>query len=93
MKLTRETVKKAYGEFASLHGWPPHADTDDKKKRMIDLAFREFARVYTEESFEAARRIAWNQARKFPVPADFHRGWEAPAEEDFDAGKYGLGDK
>jgi len=78
MKLDRATVAKAYLEFGERYGWPIHADTDAKKSRIVDIDHRELAKLYSEERFPDALTIAWQQARRFPVVADFHRGFDAP---------------
>ena len=79
MKLERRTVALAYIEFGERHGWPLHLDTDQKKKRAVDIDHRELSKLYTEEKFPDAVSIAWQQARRFPVIADFHRGFDAPS--------------
>jgi len=33
-----------------------------------------------EETFGEGLTIAWNQSRRFPVVADFHRGFDAPGD-------------
>ena len=79
MKLERTTVVQAYIEFGERYGWPIHADTDARKSRIIDIDHRELSKLYTEERFHDALAIAWQQARRFPVVADFHRGFDAPS--------------
>ena len=78
MKLSRDTVKEAYIEFGLRFGWPVHAKTDQEKRRIIDIDHRELSKIYSEEKFPAALTIAWQQARRFPCLADFHRGFDAP---------------
>ena len=78
MNLKRETVKQAFSEFGELRGWPPEIKTDEQAKRLIDVNHRELSKWLTEETFPEALSIAWQQARRFPVVADFHRGFDAP---------------
>ena len=78
MNLKRETVKQAYLELGERHGWPPGAKTDEQKRRIVDVDHRELSKWLTEETFPEALSIAWQQARRFPVVADFHRGFDAP---------------
>lgn len=78
MTLKYQTVAVAYLEFAERFGWPRHADTKAKQKRVVEIDYRELARIYTEETFGRALCVAWQQARKFPCIADFHRGFDAP---------------
>jgi len=79
MKLTIETVEKSLKEISEAYGVPAHIQTMSQMDRMIFLYHRELAKLYTEETFPAALSVAWQQARRFPVIADFHRGFDAPA--------------
>ena len=54
----------------------------DRMARAIDIIHRELSKHYTEETFKDALTVAWQQARKFPCVADFHRGFDAPKRDD-----------
>ena len=90
MKLSRDTVKKAYIEFGERFDWPPHAKTDEQKSRIIDLDWRELSKQYSDETFRDALTVAWQQARRFPVLADFHRGFDAPESNEVDMNGYKI---
>lgn len=83
MKLERETVKEAIRDFSKVHGWPRHIETDTDKRDLIDIMHRELSRLYSEEQFDAACATAWQQARRFPIIADFYRGFDAPEATDY----------
>ena len=78
MKLKIETIGTATCEFAEAFGAPAHITSPEKMERLVFLYHRELSKIYTEEKFPAALSIAWSQARRFPVLADFNRGYDAP---------------
>jgi len=78
MKLEKETVATAIKELAEAYGTPQHIQTREQMDRLITLYHRELSKLCTEEKFPDALTIAWQQARRFPVVADFHRGFDAP---------------
>jgi len=78
MKLKTETVANALLEFTEALGSPDHIKTAPQMDRLIFLYHRELSKLYTEEKFPAALSIAWQQARRFPVLSDFHRGFDSP---------------
>jgi len=78
MTLNRETVKTAFIEFSLVFGMPKHIDSENKMAGVVDIYHRELSKQFTEETFGEGLTIAWNQSRRFPVVADFHRGFDAP---------------
>ena len=82
MVLSKETVISAFREFAVVFGVPDHLKEKDRMARAIDIIHRELSKHYTEETFKDALTVAWQQARKFPCIADFHRGFDAPKRDD-----------
>lgn len=80
MNLKITTVAKAYAEFGERYGWDRHASTQEAKKRIVFLDHRELSKLFSEEDFPKGLSIAWQQARRFPVIADFHRGFDAPTK-------------
>ena len=78
MKLKLETIGTASCEFAEAFGAPAHISSPEKMERLVFLYHRELSKIYTEEKFPAALSIAWQQARRFPVLADFSRGYDCP---------------
>lgn len=82
MNLKKETTDKALGEFAKVFGLPPHLKDGDNLRTALEILHRELSRQYTEETFPEALEIAWQQARRFPCIADFHRGFDAPERDE-----------
>ena len=78
MKLKIETIGTATREFAEAFGAPAHITSPEKMERLVFLYHRELSKIYTEEKFPDALSIAWQQSRRFPVLADFHRGFDSP---------------
>ena len=78
MELKNATVRHALNEFIEVYGAPSHCKTQDHAERIANIYHRELSKQFTEETFRQGLDIAWNQARKFPVIADFHRGFDAP---------------
>jgi hypothetical protein len=78
MKLKKETVTLAYLDFATRFGWPQHAKDNETRKAIVAIDHRELSKHYSDEQFKDALSIAWQQARRFPCIADFHRGFDAP---------------
>jgi len=78
MNLKIETVSSALEELADAYGAPRHIEDKEHMGRVIGLYHRELSKQFTDEQFKDALTIAWQQARRFPVVADFHRGFDAP---------------
>ena len=78
MKLSKETVELSLKEFVDALGAPQHVKTIKDMDKVINLYHRELSKYHSEETFPAALSIAWQQARRFPCIADFHRGFDAP---------------
>ena len=78
MNLKIETVSSALEELADAYGAPRHIEDKEHMGRVIGLYHRELSKQFTEETFGEGLTIAWNQSRRFPVVADFHRGFDAP---------------
>ena len=78
MQLSKETVIKTFSEFATVLGLPAHLSNPEKLSEAMTILHRELSKQYSEEQFATASSIAWQQARRFPVIADFHRGFDAP---------------
>jgi hypothetical protein len=78
MNLKRETIKASLIEFSEAYGWPRHADTPEKLKRLISVYHEKLAHSFTEDTFERANKRAWSRARGFPFVADFHEFGKDP---------------
>ena len=79
MKLKYETVQDAYKEFVMAFGMPQHIKSEIHYEKMIRLFHRELSKMFSEKTFADAVTIAWQQAVRLPVPANFYKGKAIPS--------------